>query len=315
MTTILGIKTADEEAVVLAADTQVSLYEKGERTGKIISSKISTGKNYAIAFAGSVDKYVESFLSYLAGTKDIEKFIKFVTGEKDPERTLRFLGFETRNLRKAVQDITKKDSAKSDLEKILLGMLNGEIKPKTDADNLILGLIRRTEDPKPLINAIAEGYLPELALTNRYLLRRTAGEEDSDTVELILATNDPIVELYHVNPFGDIRKVKTSDLDYVCLGTGSELVKTYINEEQYEQDPLLKGKIKLDNVTIPLAIRLAICALKIASKDASTGGFVDLAVVRHGSIESHGKSIRGAIETAEEEAYGKIIKVYEPEEN
>ena len=43
MTTILGIKTNnDEEGIVIAADTQINIYEENKQTGKLNSSKIKT---------------------------------------------------------------------------------------------------------------------------------------------------------------------------------------------------------------------------------------------------------------------------------
>jgi len=86
MTTTFGIKTnKGEEAVVLASDTQISLYEEGLFTKKEENvSKMKIGKNHAATFAGTFeDKYLNVFFDYLNGNRDFESFFKTIILKKD----------------------------------------------------------------------------------------------------------------------------------------------------------------------------------------------------------------------------------------
>lgn len=72
MTTIIGIKTnVDEEAVVLASDTQVNYFDdKGDLVEKKYSLKIVYGDFWALAHAGSITNDLMSFFNKLKNPKD-----------------------------------------------------------------------------------------------------------------------------------------------------------------------------------------------------------------------------------------------------
>jgi len=310
MTTILGIKTgSEEEGIILATDTQINLYDGETHTGKLISSKIRTGKNYAMAFSGNMDKYLEAFFSYIAGNREFDSLLKLLTGKKDSDE-FDLLGHLPKNLKKNFQELLKKGASASELERIILKMQKGEIVAGTDIDNFVVKIARKMNEQKsPVENATQSKYFEELAMINRYLLLR---DKSADSVELILAVNKPLLELYHVDPFGNVKKVESEEMDYVCLGTGSDLVEKFIDDEQYRDDPKLHD-IKIDNLAIPSAIQLAIASLKIASKDVNTGGFIGLTVVQENSIENFSDFIQAEIASAESKAYDEIIKKYLPQ--
>ncbi|MBI2110492.1 hypothetical protein HYT51_01810, partial [Candidatus Woesearchaeota archaeon] len=142
------------------------------------------------------------------------------------------------------------------------------------------------------------------------------GEEEDET-EIILAVNRPALELYHVDPYGNVNPVSTSeDLEYICLGSGSELAEGYIDEQDYKEDSYIPEKIRkegisLDNVTIPIAGWLVINALRKARKDARTGGIIDIAVVTHDRIETIEPILRKRIEELEQEEYSEFLNKYE----
>ena len=309
MTTILGIKTNnDEEGIVIAADTQINLYEENKQTGKLSGSKIKTGKNYAFAYTGDYNKSVEAFFSYLSGGRDFESFIKFITGKKEPEELKGLFGFVSKNIRKSFEDVLKGESAKSELEKVLLKIYKNEIAPSTEIDNFIFKFIKYIEEQtNPIETAIKKGYFEEIIFTNRHISKK---RDEDEGLELILASNNPVIGLYHINQFGKVSEIKEDDnLDFVSLGSGSKAAEKYIENEEYKDDKWVGEKIDLDNIRIHHAIMLAIGAIKEASKkDVNTGGYVDLAVIKKDGITHYGKLIQSAIDGAEKEAYKQIVE-------
>ena len=315
MTTILGIKTSnDEEGIVIAADTQINIYEENKQTGKLSGSKIKTEKNYAFAYTGHYTKSVEAFFSYLSGGRDFESFIKFITGKKEPEELKGLFGFVPKNIRKAFEEVLKGGDSKSELEKNLLKIYKNEIAPSTEVDNFIFKFIKYIEEQtNPIETAIKRGYFEEIVFTNRHISKKRDDEDDDlggDSLELILASNNPLIGLYHINQFGNVCEIKDKDdFDFVSLGSGSKAAKKYIENEEYKDDKWVSEKIDLDNIRIHHAIMLAIGAIKEASKkDVNTGGYIDLAVVKNNSIAHYGKFIQSTIDDAEKEAYKQVIE-------
>tara|TARA_Y100000310_G_C20624160_1_gene784955 strand:+ start:524 stop:1264 length:741 start_codon:yes stop_codon:yes gene_type:complete len=127
------------------------------------------------------------------------------------------------------------------------------------------------------------------------------GELD-DLHEFIIAVNKPKLELYRVDCFGNLIP-RDKGKSYVVLGEGGAKAEEYIEEsldgERYDSD----------EITLEGAIRLCRNGLKIASKkDASTGGPMDIVILRKEGIFSYGGRIRRALNSAEDREFDKIIK-------
>ncbi len=275
MTTIIGLKTNDgEESIVLSADTQITFFNGDVAFRKMDFSKIRTGKNYALAYVGNLDKYVDSFFSYLKGRRDFESYIKFLSDKrmKQPEDML----------------------------------LSGEL----------------LSERNPLEDAIRRGYFAELNLLNTFA---TIDDEDDENgsgggVELIMISNfpsesGPELKLHRATQYGIlVPSSPKGELEYFALGSGKEIAKSYIDEMQWEDDSRFKKKIPMDEIDTANAIRIAIGAQKRAMRDASTGGVIELAVLRASRLDYYGDDLRKALEEAESAAYERIIAHYEKEE-
>ena len=103
----------------------------------------------------------------------------------------------------------------------------------------------------------------------------------------------------------------SKELEYVCLGSGSNIVTEYFDNEEYDEDPQYNGKFSPDNITTKVALQLAITTLKKAAKDSSTGGLIDLAVITQKGVTEHGPNIHKELEAAESQAYQKLFSQYE----
>lgn len=195
--------------------------------------------------------------------------------------------------------------------------LGGRTSPK----NFIRDALRNKRHPifenmpaNPVLAAIEAGYFPELALVNSdYYMReydKKSFEEISDgLIELIIATRNPSLGLYLVDSFGRVSSSSNS-IDYLVSGSGTEIVQTYMDEGGYQSDPIINIEVREDKIALPVAISLAIGAIKKASRDRDTGGPIDLVVVTQEAIETHGQEIRRYLAEAEREIYQRIVGKY-----
>jgi len=311
MTTIIGIKTnAGEEGIVLAADTQLNMYKEGKNTGKKYFSKLRVGELYAIAFEGTVDKYVEAFFNYLAGKRDFMSFIKFLANSKkesDQQSLVETIQFP-KELAEHVQKLVDKTVKPSNMERVLLKYVSDATQPTTKLESFFTKVLQSIADIKqdPIGEAIKTKYFAEVALLNRFYSKR---EEDTvDATSLILATQEPL-GLYRVDSYGNVIESSGSDgLEYFCSG-GAEAAEKYFDEEQYDDDPTIPMKISLDNITIPIALRLAVSAIKKqGAEDVDTNSFVDRAVVTKEHIKLY--RIKRVVEKAADRDYEETENKY-----
>jgi len=128
------------------------------------------------------------------------------------------------------------------------------------------------------------------------------GGDLEESHEFLMAVNRPRIELFHVDPFGNLISPKKNK-SYMVLGTGEEDASKYI-EEQFEEDIY-------DTNDIDLRVAMDLCrkAVKSASQkgDIMSGLPLDLIVVRKEGIRAYGKRIRNAIEQADEKEFNTII--------
>lgn len=304
MTTILGIKAnASKEGIVLAADSQLNFYEGDDHTGKAELPKIHCGKTWAIAFAGHVDKYLHRFFRYLGGgkEKDLEQFLRFIAEQKKPTTLdLQLCEAVPKDIRLRIEEITDSTPDRADkLEPLeqLCYRATREENPGPLAQYLRTLLQPGVERLDPVERAIRDRFFRELLIVNRYYASR--GGDMAEAPELLLATSKPEVQLYHVDPFGNVSTVPQSDeIDFFCLGSGSKIVKAYISENQYQEDPNIpqqfrEERIRPDNITLPLACWMAYSALRRASKDVNTGGYINWVVIADDQIINCGANIKG----------------------
>jgi 20S proteasome alpha/beta subunit len=266
MTTIVGIKTnSGPESIVLATDTQFTWYKEGIRQSKDEIFKLRVGDEYALAFAGNIDKNLSAFLNYVDGKRSFESYLNFVIPS---------------HKKKNVEYFKK----------------------------IIPFLFKREEHP--IKEATENWYFPEFNILNTFVLR---GDEDSDLeqlAELVIAKRNPL-GLYQVDVFGNISESDpANDIEYIALGSGSEIVENYIDDEQYKEGRKNPLKINYDDLNLESAIDLAIGALKKAMKDTDTGGIIDLAIVDEKEVIHYGPLIKSKIQKAERDAYKEIKNKY-----
>lgn len=130
---------------------------------------------------------------------------------------------------------------------------------------------------------------------------REGGDLD-EAHEFLMSINRPRIELFHVDPFGNLKLPKKNNC-YIVLGSGEEDASKYI-EEQFEEDIY-----DSDDVDLKVAMELCRKAVKSASQkgDIMSGLPLDLIVLRKEGIRSYGKRIRNAIEEADEREFGSIV--------
>ncbi|MBS3146731.1 hypothetical protein J4471_03470 [Candidatus Woesearchaeota archaeon] len=324
MTTILGIKANadDHEAVVLAADTQLNLYEGSVHTGKIESpnSKIRVIKNSAaIAIAGDYDKYVEAFINYLGGNRDLRSYLSLLSGSRNPpdlDNISFTLNLIPKGVKRKLQDIIeKKQQPTSDLENILTKLLTDSTQPETELDKVVIGIFKKLISYQdPLQEALKTEYFLELNHLNRFFEYRNSEDEDfdaSDSSELIIATT-PNCDLFHVDHRGNVYKIINSELiDYIAIGSGSDIVNKYFDEMQYIKDQNFGLKFTPDNITTKMALKLARTALIASLVNQDTGGYIERVVVHKDGIDHHGSTVREKLAREEEQVNKAIEDQYE----
>lgn len=315
MTTLLGIRAnGEDEGVVLVADTQLNIADIKKET-----SKVWIGKNYALGFAGVLDKYLEGLFSYLSGRRDFQSYLRYVSGIRD-EKLLKDLVISYnrpyREIARQVQELLSgKRGAQSEIEKAIVKSFKREDTPNNEIDAYFRNLFKpATESISPLSTAVKLKYFAELAILNRYSLKKNV--EFDDTTEFLIASKEDL-GLYHVDCFGGIRTVSPEqELEYLALGTGKELVEKYFDNVDYAEDSYIKekagDKINLDNVSVRVACALAIGALKRGLQDKDSGAPIEVVTIRKTAITSYLSLMREKLNRAEYEGYDTILEKETP---
>jgi len=127
-----------------------------------------------------------------------------------------------------------------------------------------------------------------------------------DTLEFILAIKEPNLNLWFVDHMGNLRpSPKDRDFDYLCAGSGSDSVISYI------EGKIRDGLISADKINIPLAIELCRGSIASAERSKDAGLGCDLVVLTKTSLDDHGPEIRKRLKEAENGVFAKISSSYE----
>jgi len=153
-----------------------------------------------------------------------------------------------------------------------------------------------------ILSAIDDLHFPEVVELNTKL---SAKGNEEDAVSFLLAINDPELNLYLVDSYGNIKGPNDeSDFDYICLGSGGEKAENYI------KDLLAQEKIDRDEISLKEAIYVARGAIGAAETEAGTGMGFNLVVLVKGEIGEYGKEMRSELRKTEEASLEKIVKHY-----
>lgn len=150
-----------------------------------------------------------------------------------------------------------------------------------------------------ILQAIEKKRFFEVNELNASLYRETQDFSESG-IEFLLATNKPDLNLYHIDPFGNL--IESENEPYLVLGSGHEEAIKYL-DEKIDRETYDTGNINLER-----ALMLSRRALKRAETDIFTGGPMDLVVVRKDTIHSYGKQIKRRIEESERSVFEEILK-------
>ncbi|MFC1741029.1 hypothetical protein ACFL3V_00645 [Nanoarchaeota archaeon] len=310
-------------AIVLAADTQMSMHDEEDKpTTKKQFSKVRTANNHAILFAGTWDNKLEAFISYITGERSYDSFVRFIAG-RSPRKEFpeldTLLHYMSRIKEPAQQRIKAVLTGTADNMSRIEEAISEEWKnrdvsegTKTWTDAILLDVAyMATQTLSPVEQAVTLRYLQSFNLLNRFMKKK---DDEYEAPDLIIGTSKPELSLYKVDIYGNLHEPEdTGELEYICMGTGADLVKTYVEDGAYEKDSMFQGGIRPDKITIPLAVRMSIKCLKEASKDMYTSTPFELAVITADNIKQHSGKIRNSMEAAEREAYRDVVLQYEAE--
>ena len=131
------------------------------------------------------------------------------------------------------------------------------------------------------------------------------GIKVDDLAQFIMAINNPKIDLFHIDIFGNLKSL-SSDENYFVLGGGKEKVERYLEEN------IEGGSIDSSNIDLDKATRLCWNSLKYALKkpnsDIFSGWPIDIAVIKKDKIKSYGEMIKEAHEETDKNLLDKIIK-------
>ncbi|RMD65595.1 hypothetical protein D6817_05735 [Candidatus Pacearchaeota archaeon] len=190
----------------------------------------------------------------------------------------------------------------------LKGMLSG-LKRYHSSEDRAKEIIKRALTPRKSGQRVFEEVLE---LNSRV---RSKGSIE-DCLEFVLATNEPEFGVWHVHEFGVLRnayefaKAEGLEISFenIVIGTGSEIVRSYLDEISEGADG-----IDVTEITLPVAIRVASNAVFKARRDAATGGTVDLAVLTRNSVKAFGREIERKVRQAEISCVEEIAAHYSSE--
>lgn len=305
MTTILGIKTNEgkEPAVVLAADRQLTNFDADNNPiEKKEAIKIRKKGNWAFAYTGIFDNYVERFFTYLMkGRKDFEKYFKFITHGHNIEYAPYGLMIDARLA------FPNKVSSLTNSEKRLVDIAGGKAQTRGKFEKELIEIVKKICEMKkePIEDAIRIGYFFELDWLNK-MFRLRDGIDESAYTELIVAANyDSQPELYHFNSDGFILSRSPAPIEYVCLSTDDKSIREYMDERKYTEESEKKyfhenfgiDEIETFNIKVEEAYAIAFRLIN-GSKDiftGSSGETPDIYVITKDKIEDEGKEVREKI--------------------
>lgn len=310
MTTIVGLKTNfGEEAVVLAADTQVSISVADNETYncKDKMCKLHLGKNYALSFTGLFDEPVEFFLEYLSGEQDYDCFCNHVLTKRS--FFLDLVTIPSADLRTRLKNILQEKVVPSSLEKVIKTYLTEEGKRKTELDLFLTSYLTEMKDAPmdPVLRAVKRGYFHEFMMLNSYQSKCNKGDL-VNCGELMLAVNKPKLELYQVDAFGNLVECSYhSRVRISAIGSGADPIAEYFQKKRYKQDLVLKAKkVNLYKLDLPAAIILVAKLMQTAAQDLFTGETLDLAVVRRKQIDVYEQNFN----ELQDEIYRRVANQY-----
>jgi len=136
-------------------------------------------------------------------------------------------------------------------------------------------------------NAVENKSFREVNELNTVLMRN---EEDlNSTLEFLLAVRLSKFGLWKVDAFGNLRvSADDGDFDYICMGSGSEFMESYISER------ISDGKIVSDEVKISSAIKIVNGVMGSSERDPRSGFGYDLTVLTKDGVREWGAEIRKA---------------------
>ncbi|MEK6923317.1 MAG: hypothetical protein AABW84_01320 [Nanoarchaeota archaeon] len=165
-----------------------------------------------------------------------------------------------------------------------------------------------------ILSSIQKKRFIEIDTINAEFMRRY-DEGESGTMEFLLATNKPKVELYFIDAYGNIYTL--DDLDYhepfIVKSATDDTKKAIINyiNEKISGDDIGSG----DRIDLELALNLAKGAMQKVETDIYSSGPIDITILTKNGIFNYGRQIKKAIEDAENAAFSEIIKKHIPKES
>ncbi|RJQ15549.1 hypothetical protein C4573_05310 [Candidatus Woesearchaeota archaeon] len=311
MTTILGIKTNEgTPTIVMAADRQMN-FEDGDEKIKLDTDKLRVFGDYVVSYSGTAITSLDGLFSLLAGKKDISTFLRTNVGR----RVKPIPDLTTAVSRKLLARLAglKIDDGETDFERAIVPYIRGTADSESELERGLGALLKNLAevDQNPLQEGIRTGYFHPIVFLNRIAKEQYT---EYDGTELLVAATKPLLELYHINEFGHVQPVEDDgDLEYFSLGSGSKHVTDYFEKERYKTDILIPESIResglsLDNISSPIALLLAVCALKRASKDPYTGASIDLVLVQQDHMINYGLATRERMASAEWDSYFTAVE-------
>lgn len=123
MTTVLGIRAANDTGIVLASDTQWNIYEEGKFVAKKIHKKIIYGNNWALVNSGEDGKELRDFYGFMLGYKTYKSSEELVAKTiQETIKNRRFMKIDYLNML-----LRKKDVDLEDLNTFILAISSPEM--------------------------------------------------------------------------------------------------------------------------------------------------------------------------------------------
>ncbi len=315
MTTIVGVKTPS--GIVIAADSRVQRFDaKGKEIESLFQKKIHTGPYHAMASSGWHDTYYDAFEEYMDGEIGLARYLAIASINCKIHPFDHLVGDVRPKLSAGIETILEEHPRLNRVS--LLNALRGE-----KSSHRMLALANQLNEflnehyTHPIDYAVQDETFREIALLNRLRQERFREhvDEKPDSSELLLAINDPKLELYLVEGNGVMKTpLPTEDIMYLARGSGKEDAEDYIDNERWRADALVKqdiGVVRGHKLRLNQAIWLALGAVLYASaKDSYTGGPVHLAVVEKDGVTDHADSINRILTRANLAAFRKVARAH-----
>jgi len=315
MTTIVGVKTPN--GIVIGGDSCLQHFDlKGKETESSFGTKIHVGDYHALASSGWHDGYYEAFEEYLAEKVGLAYYLATIADNCNSRSFDSLVGDVRPKISKGIEKILSEAGEVKTLFRALQGYTSGVSKKSKELAKLLDDYLEENSI-HPIDYALKDQIFRELALLNRLRRERYRPhiDEKPDDSELLIAINDPKLELYLVEGSGVMRTpLVTEDIRYLTSGSGSEDVENYIDHEKWKKDPLVKGEIGLvrpHRLRLNQTIWMVLGAITYAStRDVYTGGDVHIAVVEEGKITNHTLAIETELSEVKRRVYRKVAKAH-----